>query len=263
MPLDAEFKQHLHSLMVEVYERTHKEAEQHKRELVFKAQQTHNSAAMPLAYKDAKLYEMELRVGKTIEKYVEAAGICGFAIDAAFERDMILAFWSLTSGPSTFQLPPAIRGQHVQAVQASYARERSRLASQLVREGTNRLKELKMKTKRANNTTGAKDGVTNNTIFNAPVGTAFINSSVVQTTNNNITISTQILDDIDRLSEGNVELQSAARELRTAHAQNENAVDKLQRWVTLANTVTGLAGTIHQHYPQIAHLIERLREFGS
>ena len=258
MPLDAEFKQHLHSLMVEMYEKTIDEAEKHKRELVYNAHQTHNSAAPPIAYKDAALYAMELRGGKTIEKYIEAAAIWGYSIDAAFERDMIQEFWSLTAGTDLIQFPPAIKGQHVEAVQGSYAGERSRLASHLVREGTNRLKELKMKNKQQSK---HPTETTTTNIFHAPVGNAIINSphsSVVQT-NNNITITTQTLNDIDQLSEGNAELHSAALELRHAHADGGNVVDKLQKWVTLANAVTGLAGTIHQHYPQIAALIEHLR----
>ena len=40
MPLDAEFKQHLHSLMVAVYEKTIDETEKHKRELVYNAIQS-------------------------------------------------------------------------------------------------------------------------------------------------------------------------------------------------------------------------------
>lgn len=259
MPLDAEFKQHLHSLMVEMYEKTIDEAEKHKRELVYNAHQTHNSAASPIAYKDAALYAMELRVGKTIEKYIEAVAIWGYSIDAAFERDMIQEFWSLTAGPNRIQFPPAIRGQHAEAVQGSYARERARLAHRLVREGTNRLREQKMKNKQQQVTHVAQS--TTNNVFNAPVGNAFINSphsSVVQT-NNSIIVNAQMLDDIDRLSEGHAELQSAASEVRQTHNQGGNLVDKLQKWVTLANAVSGLAGTIHQHYPQIAALIEHLR----
>ena len=89
MPLDAEFKKHLHSLMVEVYEKTIDETEQHKRELIFKAHQTHNGAAPPLAYKDAALYSMEFRLSGTIAKYIEAVAIWGYAIDAAFETSVI------------------------------------------------------------------------------------------------------------------------------------------------------------------------------
>jgi hypothetical protein len=71
MPFDAEFEKHLHSLMVEAADATREEIERHKRELVYRAQQTHNSAAPPIAYKDAKLYAMEVRVSKTVEKYIE------------------------------------------------------------------------------------------------------------------------------------------------------------------------------------------------
>jgi hypothetical protein len=149
MPLEPEFKKHLHSLMVEVAENTSDEWVQHKNELVGKAVATHNSAAVPIAYKDAELYRMELRLSKTIEKYVEAVANAGYAIDPAFERDMIGEFQLLTAGPNQLHFPPAIKGQHAQAVQGAYARERQRLVAKLLRQGTNRLQELKMKTSQA------------------------------------------------------------------------------------------------------------------
>jgi len=147
MALDAEFKKHLHSLMVEVYEQTVDEIEQHKREILFKAQQTHNAAALPIAYKDAELYRMEFRLSRTIKKYIEAIEVWGFQIDAAFEADMNKEFWSLTAGPNQIQFPPMMYSGNRQAIQSSFARERGRLSAQLVREGTNRLRELKMKIK--------------------------------------------------------------------------------------------------------------------
>lgn len=257
MALNAEFKKHLHSLMVEVYEKTVGEIEQHKRELVFKANQTHNGAAPPIAYKDAALYAMEFRIGRTIEKYIEAVDIWGYSIDAAFEKDMIQEFRSLTAGPNQLTFPPAIKGQHAQAVSRAYGMERQRVAAHLVRQGTNRLKELKMKKKQVNQATS---NVTNN-VFNAPVGNAFINSSVVQT--NNFNITTQQLQDIDRISEGNQELQSAALEIRHAQNQGVGILDKFQKWAMLANTVAGLADKVHQYYPQIEALILQARHLVS
>ena len=251
MALDTEFKKHLHSLMVEVYDTTIAETEKHKRELIFKAHQTHNGAAPPIAYKDAALYAMEFRLSRTIEKYIEAVAIWGCPIDAAFEREMAQEFWSLTAGPKQLNFPPAIRGQHAQAVSNAYSMERQRLAARLVREGTNRLKELKMKNMQAKG--AASSGITTNNVFNGPVGNAYINSTIL--TANSITVTTQRLHDIERISEGNPELQAAALELRNTHGQGANAVDKLQRWATLANTVSGLAERIHQQYPHVANLI--------
>lgn len=254
MPLDAEFKKHLHSLMVEVYEKTIDETERHKRELVFKAHQTHNGAAPPIAYKDAALYATEFRVGRTIEKYIEAIAIWGYSIDAAFEKAMIQEFWSLTAGPNRVHFPPAIKGQHAEAVQGSYARERAQLANRLVREGTNRLKELKMKIEREKR---SATGNTFNTTFNGPVGIANIGSTI--RVNNNVTITTQLLQEIYQISEGNTELQAAATELRNVHTQGTNVVDKLQKWVVLANSVGVLTEKIYQHFPQVATLIEHLK----
>jgi hypothetical protein len=122
MPFDAEFKRHLHSLMVEVHGTTLDECVQHKNELLGRARATHNSAATPIAYRDAALYSMECRVRKTIEKYLEAVVAWGFTIDERFEREMVGEFQSLTAGPSQIQFPPAIRGPQVAAVQGDYAR---------------------------------------------------------------------------------------------------------------------------------------------
>jgi hypothetical protein len=257
MSLDPEFKKHLHSLMVEVYEKTVDATEQHKRELLFGARATHNAAATPIAYKDAALYAMEFRIGRTIERYIEAIAISGCPIGTAFETAMIKEFWSLTAGPNQLQFPPAVRGQHAQAVQGSYARERQRLAARLVREGTNRLRELKMKTRQAERSSRTSDSTINNT-FNGPVGNAFINSSVIQTTNN-LTITAQTIKDIDEISAGNSELQAAALELRNAHAQSTGTVETLQKWATLALAVGGVADKIHQYYPRIAVLIDQLK----
>jgi hypothetical protein len=250
MPFDAEFKKHLHSLMVEVAQKTQDEWVQHKNELVGKARATHNGAAVPIAYKDAELYRMELRLSKTIEKYIEAVSIWGYSIDAVFERDMANEFQSLTAGPNQISLPPAIKGQHVQAVQQSYSRERAQLANRLVREGTNRLKELKMKNMQAKRAAGGNTTNNFNTVFNAPVGTANIGSTIYVA--NNVTITTQHLQEIDQISEGNPQLQTAAIELRNAHAQGVGAVEKLQKWANLAITATGVAEKIHQYYPHIA-----------
>ena len=108
-----------------------------------------------------------------------------------------------------------------------------------------------MKTQNTNRAVGS---MTTN-VFNAPIGNAYINSTVHTT--NNVTITVPILQDIDRISEGNPELQAAALELRNAHAQGTSVVEKFQKWATLAITVGGLAEKIHQYYPHIAALISK------
>ncbi len=200
---------------------------------------------------DAKLYAMELRLSRTIEKYIEAVDQWGFPIDVGFEMDMIKEFRRLTAGPNQLHVPPMLSGPQIQAVQGSFARKRDQLADRLVREATNRLRELKMKKQHVNQATS----ITNN--FNAPVGNAYINSSVVQT--NNFNITTQQLQDVDRISEGNQELQVAALEIRDAQNQGVGILDKFQKWATLASTVTELADKVHQYYPQIDNIISQAR----
>lgn len=148
MALDAEFKKHLHELMVEVADKTRNEEVTYANQLKGQAVATHNSSAFPIAIRDAKLHAIENRVGQTIAKYVEAVSIWGLTVDDALERDMIAEFWSLTAAPNQLQFPPAIsRSSHAQAVNRSYSMELQRLQNRLVREGTNRIRELKMKMK--------------------------------------------------------------------------------------------------------------------
>ena len=254
MALDAEFKHHLHELMVEVADNTRGEETSYKNRHLARAVHP-NSSAMPIVIKDAKLHALEIRIGQTIAKYIEAASIWGLTINDALEKDLIQEFWHLVAGPNQLQFPPMVKGPHVQAVQGSYARERAQLANRLVREGTNRLKELKVKNAQAKRT--AAIATINNT-FNAPVGNAYINSSVHQTSNS-LAITGPTIDDILRLSAGNPELQSVALELRDAHAKGANTVEKIQKWLTLASSVSGLIQTIHQSYPHIEAFLSALK----
>ena len=148
MALNAEFKQHLHELMVEVADKTRDEEAAYANQLKGQAIATHNSSAFPIAIRDAKLHAIENRVGQTIAKYIEAVSIWGLTVDDALERDMINEFKMLTAAPNQLHFPPAINGSsHAQAVNRSYSMELQRLQSRLVREGANRLRELKMKAK--------------------------------------------------------------------------------------------------------------------
>jgi hypothetical protein len=249
MPFNPEFKKHLHSLMVEIAETTSDERQQFKRERIWKAQQTHNAAALPIAYMDAELHSIETRVGKTIEKNIEALAIWGFDIDSAIEKEMIQQFLLLTAGPNQLHFPPMLKGPNVQAVQASFARERAKLANRLVREETNRLSELKIKSRRSNQSVGS----TTNNIFSDPVGNAYINSTVQ--TNASFVISPQLLDEIEHVSEGHPELQVAATELKNA---SQGKLEKAQKWIALANSIAGLSDKIYRHYPQIEAFVKHL-----
>lgn len=146
MALNAEFKKHLHELMVEVADKTRDEEVAYANQLKGQAIATHNSSAFPIAIRDAKLHAIENRVGKTIARYIEAISIWGLTVDDTLERDMISEFRMLTAAPNQLQFPPAINhSSHAQAVNRSYSMELQRLQSRLVREGANRLRELKMK----------------------------------------------------------------------------------------------------------------------
>jgi hypothetical protein len=243
---------HLRSLMAEVNSELVKSEAEYKAQLLWRARQTHNGAAMPIAYKDSALHAFQTRVERTIEKYIEALSISGIEIDAMVEREMINQFTMLTAGPRTLQFPPAIKTVNLQNIQSAYTRERQQVASHLIRQGTNRLRELKMKNRKKQ-----VIGSTMN-IFNAPVQRAYINS--VDQSVNTFTITAPLLQDIDRISEGNLELQAAAEEIRKSSPQGAKLLEKVQKWVTLANSLGGLTERVYQHYPQIAALLSKVKE---
>ena len=78
MALPADFEHHLHELMVEVSDELAESEARYKHELIYKAQHLNNSAALPIAYKDAELHGIEIRVTKIIEKYLEALSIWAY-----------------------------------------------------------------------------------------------------------------------------------------------------------------------------------------
>jgi hypothetical protein len=90
MPLDHAFTHHLHELMVEVGEAVAEPEAKYKAELIWKAQQTHNSAAIPVAYRDAALHALQTRFDKTVERYLQASVEWGIPILAFIELRTII-----------------------------------------------------------------------------------------------------------------------------------------------------------------------------
>ena len=145
MPLNEEFQHHLHEVMVASSLQVLDEIEKHKRELIFKAQQTHNGAAMPIAYKNAAIFSFKTRTQRVIDGYFQALEDCGMLIDADVERELLKLIGSLTSAIHPLTFPPGLRGQQLTAVQQAHVREVMRLGNQLQREAANRLRAAKMK----------------------------------------------------------------------------------------------------------------------
>jgi hypothetical protein len=145
MPFDKEFQHHLHEVMVAVSLQVRDEVEQRKREMIFKAQQTHNGAAMPVAYSDAAVYAFKTRTQRVIDGYFQALDECGILIDADVERELLKMIGSLTSAIRPLTFPPGLRGQQLSAVQRAHAQETMRVGNQLQREAANRLRAAKMK----------------------------------------------------------------------------------------------------------------------
>jgi hypothetical protein len=146
MPFNKEFEHHLHEVMVSASLEVRDEIDQYKRELVWKAQQTHNSAAMPLAYKEAGLYDFRTRTQRVIDRYFQALDDCGIAIDANVERDMLAQIGMVTGAQNPLTFPPGLRiSPQLASVQRAYGQEIARVGNQLQREAANRLRGAKMK----------------------------------------------------------------------------------------------------------------------
>ena len=255
MPLDHQFTQHLHDLMVEVSEAVAEPEATYKAELLWNAR--HNSAAPPIAYRDAALHAFQSRFEKTVERYLQALVEWGIPIDDNVEREMHTHINLLTSGPNSLQVPPGVRGANLAAVQQSYARDRAQLAQQLQRAAVNRLRELKMKSIRQHQQVQQTiQPVVTNVNFNASVGNAYINS--VDNSTNNVGIDMQTLQDIYAISAAHPALQDAAREIRAAYPQKASMFEKARNWVALLASVDGLTEKAIQLYPKIAGLIHHL-----
>jgi hypothetical protein len=145
MPFEKEFQHHLHEVMVAASLQVRDEVEQRKRELIFKAQQTHNGAAMPIAYSDAAIYAFKTRTQRVIDSYFQALDNCGIPIDADVERELLKMIGSLTSAVHPLTFPPGLRGQQLTSVQRAHAQETMRVGNQMQREAANRLRAAKLK----------------------------------------------------------------------------------------------------------------------
>jgi hypothetical protein len=146
MPLDEDFRHHLHEVTIAATDEVRDDVEQHKRELVWKAQQTHNGAAMPIAYSEAAIYAFRTRTQRIIDRYFQALDDCGIVIDADVEREMLKQIGMLTNVHPPLMFPPGLRGPQLSAVQQAYDREMARGSNQLQREAANRLRAAKLKT---------------------------------------------------------------------------------------------------------------------
>jgi hypothetical protein len=238
--------------MVEVSERLSKSEAEYKSQLIWNAQRTNNAAAMPSAYKDAAIHALQTRFEQTVERYIEALSTWGVKIDATVEKEMLKQIYLLASGPNSLTFPPGIRGCHVQAVQQSYAAERQRVAHQLCRDAANRLRELKMKSKQVPQVVNTN--VTH--VYNMPNGRVY-NNSVDQSTNY-FEFTLPDLEAIDRISEGHVQLQEVAKELRAAYPQRATMLEKAQKWAVLLSSVEGMMEKVHQYYPQVEVFLRHL-----
>jgi hypothetical protein len=150
MPFDKDFEHHLHEVMVAASLEVRDEIEQRRRELLWKAQQTHNAAAMPLAYSEAGIYGFRTRTQRVIDRYFQALDDCGIAIDANVEQEMLRQIGMLTGAQHPLTFPPGLRSSpQLAAVQQAYRQEMARVGNQLQREAANRLRAAKMKNARS------------------------------------------------------------------------------------------------------------------
>jgi hypothetical protein len=149
MPLDAEFRHHLHELMVETSDKLRDELNEHKRTLLWDARQTHNSAAIPNAYSKASIHAYGTRVSATIASYLSALETFGIDVDDSVEQEMLGHVGQLTGAHPSLSMPPGVKSPNLSSVQRAHKMELMRLGNSLQREAANRLREIKIKSRRA------------------------------------------------------------------------------------------------------------------
>jgi hypothetical protein len=145
MPLSDEFRRHFHELMVETSLGLKDELNQHQRENVWKAQQTNNAAAVPIAYSEAAIHAFRTRVEAITTRYMEALENCHIEVDDNDEKEILQRIGALTSAKHPLSLPPAAKHHpNAAAVQRAHMMELSRVGTLLYRKAANRLREAKM-----------------------------------------------------------------------------------------------------------------------
>ncbi len=158
MPLTKDFLHHLHELMVEVSDSEREQEAAYKRKLIFDAQKTNNQGAVLQAYREAALHAFINRVEKTIDKYIEALGIWGIALDDSIEREMLIQIAQLMATPKYLSLPPGLKhAVNLQAIQSSYAMEMERTTNAIRRKAANRLRETKAQAKQTHHSIKAEE----------------------------------------------------------------------------------------------------------
>ena len=149
MPLDSEFRHHLHELMVETSSKLRDELNDYKQKLLWEARQTHNAAAIPAAYSKASIHSYRTRVSATIASYLGALDTFGIDVDTSVETEMLGLIGQLTGAHPSLSMPPGVKPPNLSGIRTAHKQELMRLANSLQREAANRLRELKMRARRA------------------------------------------------------------------------------------------------------------------
>jgi hypothetical protein len=145
MPLDNEFRHHLHELMIETRDKLRDQLNEHERQLIWTARQTHNAAAIPGAHSKASIDAFRTRVSATIASYLAALETFGITVDNSVENEMLGIIRQLTSAVPSLSLPPAVKPANIASIQRAHKMESARVGNSLYREGANRLREIKIK----------------------------------------------------------------------------------------------------------------------
>lgn len=149
MPLTPEFRHHLRELMAETSERLRDDLNDQKRRAVWEARQTHNAAAVPIAYSKASIHAFRTRASETIAKYLRALEDFGIEVNQGIEIEMLAIIGQLTNASPSLSLPPGARTANVAAIRRAHKMEASRIGSSLYREAANRLREMKARSNRS------------------------------------------------------------------------------------------------------------------
>jgi hypothetical protein len=158
MPLDDEFRRHLHDLTIETLLGLREGEAEYERRLVWEARQKNNRAAIPIAYSNAAIHAFRTRAERLLERYIRALHECGVRIDDEVESEVLGLIRSQTSASHALVFPPAIRGEQPAAVQRAHAMELSRLGNLLYRQAANRLREEKFKARQGSNPNHVGEG---------------------------------------------------------------------------------------------------------
>ena len=213
-----------------------------------------NGSAVLHAYQEAALDSFSKRATICLQTALSELEKIGAPIDRPTEEFILKRIRMLTSMSTPIQFPhtmPRTQSGSMAAVQQSYSMARERLKLQLDRDAANQLRAARLKYEtQQDNPTEHGMNVVHNYNLNAP-HSRINQHSIDNSTNISVDSIPDAIQELLRISAGDVEAEQAATNLAVAYPSKDSVAKRLKEWAAAAVAVEGLLEKAHHVLPII------------